>query len=331
MKKIFNVVLAMVLVLTITITTMTGCGSVKNSHLQSSSNEDAKYQIVCTIFPIYDWVVNIIGDNDNVNVTLLLDQGTDLHSFQPTAADIALVSSADMFIYVGGESDAWVEDAIGEAKNTNMKAISLMDVLSDSVVTEEVKEGMQESNSESEEEEEYDEHVWLSLKNAETIVEYLGYEISDMDSDNKTTYQENAESYEIQLRELDEQYQEMVDTASLNTLIFADRFPFRYLVEDYGLDYYAAFSGCSAETEASFETIIFLAGKVDEIGTNIVLTIENSDTSIADTVIENTTNKTATTAVLNSMQSVTSGEVRTGTTYIGIMQNNLVVLKDALN
>lgn len=331
MKSSFKNIVTLALVLTLAVSSLVACGSVKNSHLQSSSNEDAKYEIVCTIFPIYDWVKNIVGDNDNVNVTLLLDQGTDLHSFQPTTADIALISSADMFIYVGGESDEWAEDAASEAVNKKQIAVNLMEILDDEVVEEEIKEGMQAEEEDSEEDEvEYDEHVWLSLKNAQTIVSQLTDKISEMDEANQETYVQNSAMYTAQLASLDAMYQAVIDNASQNTLLFGDRFPFRYLVEDYNLDYYAAFVGCSAETEASFETIAFLAEKLKELGLSKVLIIENSDGKIADTVIEQS-GTSATKAVLNSMQSVTTDDVKDGVTYISIMQDNLEVLKEALN
>ena len=331
MKSIFKNIVTLALVLTLAVSSLVACGSVKNSHLQSSSNEDVKYEIVCTIFPIYDWVKNIVGDNDNVNVTLLLDQGTDIHSFQPTTADIALISDADMFIYVGGESDEWAEDAASEAVNKKQIAVNLMEILDDEVVEEETKEGMQAEEEDSKEDEvEYDEHVWLSLKNAQTIVSQLTDKISEMDEANQETYVQNSAMYMSQLASLDAQYQAVINIASQNTLLFADRFPFRYLVEDYNLDYYAAFVGCSAETEASFETIAFLAEKLKELGLSKVLIIENSDGKIADTVIEQA-GTSATKAVLNSMQSVTADDVKDGITYISIMQDNLEVLKEALN
>jgi len=338
MKSILKNIVTLALVLTLAVSSLVACGSAKNSHLQSSSNDDAKYEIVCTIFPIYDWVKNIVGDNDNVNVTLLLDQGTDLHSFQPTTADIALISSADMFIYVGGESDEWAEDAASEANNKSQISVNLMEVLDDVIVEEEVKEGMEahdheeeeEAESGEEEEVEYDEHVWLSLKNANTIVSELTTKISEMDEDNKVTYAENGAEYQAKLASLDAAYQAVVDSASQKTLLFGDRFPFRYMVDDYNLDYYAAFVGCSAETEASFETIAFLADKLKELGLSTVLTIENSDGKIANTVIEQS-GTSATTAVLNSMQSVTADDVKSGVTYYSIMQDNLEVLKNALN
>ena len=296
-----------------------------------------KLKIVTTIFPEYDWVCQIAGDQiSNMELTMLLDNGVDLHSYQPTADDIMKISDCDIFVYVGGESDEWVEDALKEAVNKDMQVINLLEVLGDSVKTEEMVEGMQEEEHEHEEEqedgheEEYDEHVWLSLKNAQTLSNAIASALETADPANKETYAANAASYVEKLAALDTQYQEAVNSASQKTLLFGDRFPFRYLVDDYGLSYYAAFAGCSAESEASFETISFLAQKVDELGLKNVMTIEKSDQKIAKTIIENTKDKNQNILTLDSMQSTTSDDVANGTTYLSVMENNLNVLKEAL-
>lgn len=305
---------------------------------KTTEETDKKLNIVTTIFPEYDWTRAILGDRaDDVNLTMLLDNGTDLHSFQPAVKDIMKVSSCDLLIYVGGESDQWIEDALESAQNKDMKTINLMEVLGDSIKEEETVEGMQESDHdhdhdhEDEEEKEYDEHVWTSMRNAEVICDAIAATLEEMDPENKEIYQSNAETYKEKLSALDEEYQETVDSAKQKTLIFADRFPFRYLVDDYGLNYYAAFSGCSAESEASFKTVTFLAGKVDELGVKSVLTMEKSDDRIAQTVIENTKAKDQKILQLNSMQSITSEEIADGATYLSVMEDNLGVLKEALN
>ena len=301
----------------------------------SKKAEDAKISVVTTIFPEYDWVKVISGDaSDNVDITMLLDNGVDLHSFQPTADDIMKIATCDMFIYVGGESDEWVEDALKEATNKDMVVINLLDVLGGNVKEEEVIEGMEaeEEHEEGEEEEvEYDEHVWLSLSNASLICDAIADGLSKVDPDNAGTYAENANAYKQKLMTLDSEYKNVVSSATNKTLLFGDRFPFRYLVDDYGLDYYAAFVGCSAETEASFETVAFLSGKVDELGLKSVMTIESSDKKIAETIINNTKTKDQNILTLDSMQSTTSEDVAAGTTYLTIMQSNLEVLKEALN
>ena len=288
-----------------------------------------KLKIVTTIFPEYDWVNAVLGDKaSDAEVIMLLDNGIDLHSFQPTATDIANIADCDVFIYVGGESDGWVADALSEATNKDMKVINLLDVLGDKVKEEEVVEGME---GEEEEEIEYDEHVWLSLRNAQILVREISDVLGEADPDNKDTYTKNADSYIEQLESLDNDYKIVVDNATYKTVVFGDRFPFRYLVDDYNLSYYAAFVGCSAETEASFETVVFLANKVDELGINNVLVIENSKKDIAETIIENTESKSQSILTINSMQGTTSKDAKEGATYLSIMQDNLDVLNEALN
>ena len=393
-RKIVSVMLA-----TLMVTGLVACG--KNS----SKSEDGKLRIVTTIFPEYDWAREVVGLGENsvdksaadkVDITMLLDNGTDLHSYQPTAEDITKISTCDVFVYVGGESDKWVDDALKEATNKNMIVIDLMDVLKDSVKEEELVEGMQGEEEEEGEEHseeatvtsaegaeeaegtlegsiegelkselevsedeagkeevdshdgdavgeaeadghhhdegeiEYDEHVWLSLRNAKTVVSELAVKFGEADPDDAEVFKKNAEAYNQKLSDLDAEYQAAVDSGTYDTLVFGDRFPFRYMVEDYGLNYYAAFIGCSAETEASFETIIFLAGKVDELGLTDICTIENSDQKIANTVKENTKNSDQEILTMNSLQSVTSKDVEAGVTYLGKMTENLESLKKAL-
>ena len=276
----------------------------------------------------------ILGDKaDHAEVTMLLDNGVDLHSYQPTADDIIKISDCDLFIYVGGESDGWVEDALKEATNKEMQVINLLDVLGEQVKEEEVVEGMEaeEEESEDENEPEYDEHVWLSLKNAETLCNAITDALEEIDPANKDAYAANAASYLEKLAALNGEYQTVADNAARKTVLFGDRFPFRYLVDDYGLSYYAAFAGCSAETEASFETISFLAGKVDELRLPCVLTIEGAQHKIAETIVQNTAEKNQSILTLDSMQSTTSTDVANGTTYLSVMESNLDVLKQALN
>ncbi len=323
----FKKILSFIIIGAMLVTCLTACDAP-----EIKKNDSDKLQIVTTIFPEYDWVMAILGDKaEDADVTMLLDNGVDLHSFQPTAADIANISTCDVFIYVGGESDAWVADALSEATNKDMKVINLLDVLGDKVKEEEAVEGMEAEEEEEEEEAEYDEHVWLSLKNSEVLVRAIADVLGEADPENKDIYTNNADSYIDELRNLDGEYQIVVDNASRDTLLFGDRFPFRYLVDDYGLNYYAAFSGCSAETEASFETIVFLAGKVDDLELDTILIIENSSDSIAKTIIENTSSKDQQILSINSMQGTTSKDVEKGITYLSIMRDNLEVLQQALN
>ena len=335
MKKITALLLALFML----VAALAGCGK------QNDTNQTDKLSIVTTIFPEYDWVREILGEKaDNAEITMLLDNGVDLHSYQPTADDIVKISDCDLFIYVGGESDEWVEDALRNAANRNMKVINLLEVLGDSVKTEEIVEGMQEEEHEHEDaeehehedaeehehEEEADEHVWLSLKNAKMLVRVISKALQELDPDSKDIYAANADAYVKKLSALDAEYQTAVDAASNKTILFGDRFPFRYLVDDYGLRYYAAFVGCSAETEAGFETISFLAKRVDEWKLPCVLTIEGAQHKIAETVVRNTTAKNQRVLTMDSMQSTTSKDVKNGTTYLSVMEKNLSVLKEAL-
>ena len=327
MKKITVLLLALFML----VGALAGCGK------QNDTNQTDKLSIVTTIFPEYDWVREILGDKaDNAEITMLLDNGVDLHSYQPTADDIVKISDCDLFIYVGGESDEWVEDALRNAANGNMKVINLLEVLGDSVKTEEIVEGMQEAEHEHEDaeehehEEEADEHVWLSLKNAKMLVRVISKALQELDPDNKDIYAANADAYVKKLSALDAEYQTAVDAASNKTILFGDRFPFRYLVDDYGLRYYAAFVGCSTETEAGFETISFLAKRVDELKLPCVLTIEGAQHKIAETIVRNTTAKNQRVLTMDSMQSTTSKDVKNGTTYLSVMEKNLSVLKEVL-
>lgn len=500
MKRILFLILAC----TASLGMLTGCG---NTLL--IEKDSGKLKVVTTIFPEYDWVRQILGDKaDDADITMLLDNGVDLHSYQPTADDIVKIADCDLFLYVGGESDGWVDDALAGAANKDRKVINLLDVLKDTVKTEEAMPGMQaeeghnhgyshfddsdvqertlsdwdgdwqsiypfltngtldevmerkaengaktaeeyrayyetgyktdvsqitidsanntmcfvkndiaakgvyqykghqiydyESGSRGvryffqktggdadapkfvqfsdhgiapgkaehfhifagndsfdalsqemenwptyypadmsgeeikedmleHEEKEYDEHVWLSLKNAETLCEAIANALEELDEQNKDTYAANLTAYTDQLAALDAAYQTAVDTGKRKTVLFGDRFPFRYLVDDYGLSYYAAFAGCSAESEASFETVSFLAKKVDALSLPCVLTIEGKQHKIADTIVQNTKAKNQPILTMDSMQATTSEDAANGTTYLGVMENNLGVLKQALN
>ena len=505
------------LVLTMAVGLLAGCG--KKNAAEKGESDSNKLSVVTTIFPEYDWVKEILGDKaGSTDLTMLLSSGVDLHSYQPTADDIVKISDCDLFVYVGGESDGWVESVLKNADNKKMKVINLLEMLGDSVKTEESVEGMQEAehahdhskevstfedhevqdrslsdwagswqsaypfaldgtlddafaamaeesemtakeyktyyqngyktdisniniegdhieftyedskkvgsnykyvgyyiqnwstgtkaamyrfeaedkdsgapvyiefndhmiepaaaehfhirmsnesfdaivdpenswptffpadmtgeeicehmeghdhdeDEEHEHEEEKDEHVWLSLKNAEVLVNAISASLQELDPDNKATYAANSSAYIEKLSALDGEYQAAVDAATYQTVLFGDRFPFRYLVDDYGLSYYAAFVGCSAETEASFETISFLAKKVDELGIPCVLTIEGAQHKIAETIVQNTAEKDQKVLTMDSMQSTTSKDVKNGTTYLSVMEQNLSVLKEAL-
>lgn len=321
--------ISLLLVLTLTAGVLAGCGR-QNA---PTASDDTKLSIVTTIFPEYDWVREIVGEKaDHAEITMLLNSGVDLHSYQPTAADMIKISDCDLFIYVGGESDRWVADALQEAVNKDMVVLNLLDVLGDRVEEEKIVEGMEADEEEGEEDgPEYDEHVWLSLKNAETLCSAISDALQQIDPANKDTYAANAAAYTQKLAALDAEYQAAVDTAARKTILFGDRFPFRYLADDYGLSYYAAFVGCSAETEASFETVSFLARKVDELNLPCVLTIEGAQHKIAETIVQNTAEKNQRVLVMDSMQATTAQDAANGTTYLSVMEQNLSVLNEALS
>lgn len=301
----------------------------------SGGTSSGKPTIVCTIFPIYDWTREILGEAvEEYELVMLFENGADLHNYQPTVADIASVSTASLFLYVGGESDAWV-DGISNSGKEGMRTLALLDLVSGIEHDHEHHEGEESceepSHNHGKEDHEYDEHVWLSLRNATRCVEAISEALASIDPERESVFRANAAAYTEKLEALDARYVQTVADAKRTTLLFADRFPFAYLAEDYGLTYYAAFSGCSAETEASFETITSLSGKINELSLPAVLVIESSDGSIARTVIENAGAKNVKILTMHSCQSVTSKLLSEGISYLSVMEDNLTVLREALN
>ena len=298
---------------------LTGCGA--------SQPASGKPNIVTTIFPLYDWTRQILGDRaDDVELTLLLDNGTDMHSYQPTVEDIARLADCDLFVYVGGESDSWVSDALNEMPNQNRRVLNLMDALGGALREEELLPGMTPEVDDGETA--YDEHIWLSLKNASACCSSIADTLEAMGV--ITRQESGVDKYCAELAALDARYRETVDAAPLKSILFADRFPFRYLADDYGLDAYAAFQGCSAETEASFETIAFLSAKLDELQLPAVLTTESADGRLAETIVRTSGRPDTRILSLDSMQSVTAADVASGAAYLSTMESNLDVLRQAL-
>ena len=292
--------------------------------------------IIGTIFPQYDWTRQILGERSgHMDLILLQDTRVDLHNFQPSVRDMVTISSCDLFIYVGGDSDFWVEDVLRQAANPDMIVINLLELLGDAALLEDELDHddhhhHHHHHTGDDDELEFDEHVWLSLKNAVIFCSAIADALSVLDPEFSTVYSANLTSYIDELNDLDAEYATILDGLPNRILLFGDRFPFRYLIEDYGLEYYAAFSGCSAETEASFQTIVFLARRMDEHNLRNIMVTESSDQSIARTVIDSSSAGDQNILVLDSMQSVTADDVQSGVTYISIMQNNLQVLKNAL-
>ena len=336
MRKKFRI-LAALMALCLGAAILSGCaGSASSASSGGASGEEKSLRVVATIFPVYDWARQVVGDLPGVELVWLQDTGVDLHSYQPSAADLLNLSSCDLFLYVGGESDSWVAGALEEAMNPDLQALNLLEALGDKARPETLTEGMQAEEDhdghdhDHEEEETADEHIWLSLRNASLLTGALADALGRLDPDNADAYAANAAAYQAQLAGLDAEYQAAVEGASASALLFGDRFPFRYLADDYGLEVYAAFPGCSAETEASFETVAFLADKVDQLGLPAVLTIEGSDQRVAQTIIQNTAAKNAALLRLDSMQGTTARDAADGASYLSIMESNLAVLKTAL-
>ena len=318
------------LALALGVVVLAGCAG-KGGDAPQEGTPEPQYKVVCTTFPAYDWTMQVLRDQSNrFEVTYLLGNGVDLHSYQPSVADMAAVSDADLFIYVGGESDAWAADAVEGAKNPDLRSLSLLEAIGNAAVEEQTAEKDAKKADGAQGEVEYDEHVWLSLRNAQTLTDAIATQLASIDPDHAKTYHGNAQAYRDRLTQLDGSYREVVEDASHKALVFADRFPFVYLTNDYGIEHFEAFSGCSAETEASFETVTSLAKKVDSLGLRSVLVIDGSDKKIAKTVIQNTKDKSQKILVLDSLQSTKNKDIESGKTYLGTMESNLKVLKDAL-
>ena len=316
----------------------------KNS--EQAANNGKKISVVATIYPQYAWLKEILGNQaDSLNLTLLVKNGMDLHSYKPSAADIATIAKADMIVYVGGESDKWIEKALEATPNEKRVQVNLLEALGDRVKAEEIVEGMQaeeehehhhehaeehEDEHHHHEEAENDEHIWLSLKNAEILVKKIAEAVANVDTAHAMEYHINAGLYIAKISALDAQYRAATDRAHFKTILFGDRFPFRYLVDDYGIKYFAAFVGCSAESEASFETVAFLAGKMDSLALPAIFTIDGSNGKIARAILDaSKKSKETPVLTLNSMQSIKNSQMDSAN-YLDIMRENLEVIKKAL-
>ncbi len=315
--------------------------------------------ILCTTFAAYDWVREILGDTDTFTCRMLVDNGVDLHSYQPSAQDIMKIANCRMLVYVGGESDTWVSDALVESGNENIVAISLLDLVGDRALNEVELEGVEGHHHHDHDDEDhdhdehgheaeitdydehgheaettdhddhYDEHVWLSLKNAIVCTETLADAITKLDSGNSQKYAANAKAYTGELEALDADYQTMRDTATQTTILIGDRFPFLYLAEDYDIHYFAAYSGCSADVEASVHTVTYLAEKLQEYQLPAIYVVDNGTDSLARTIAESA-DMTPEILHLSSMQSVTKDDIEKGCTYLSYMEENLQMLKEGL-
>ena len=321
MKKFLAVFISALIL----VATLCACGNNNNS--VSNSDSDGKVKVVTTIFPPYDFTRQIGGEN--VDLTMLLKPGTESHNYDPTPQDIIKIQNCDLFIYVGGESDEWVNDILESNDSKPKKIISLMDCVD--TVQEEIVEGMEKDEDEHENDSheiEYDEHVWTSPKNAITITKKISSALIELDSENEKLYEQNTTEYSRKLSILDNKFQNIVDNAKRKTIIFGDRFPMRYFADEYGLKYYAAFPGCSSETEPSAATVSFLIDKVKAEKIPVVFCIEFSNGKVADTICEDTGAKKLT---FHSCHNLTQEEFDSGVTYIDLMNQNAENIKEALS
>lgn len=301
---------------------LTACGK-KETVTKENSNH---MKIVTTVFPPYDFARQIA--EDKAEIVMLLSPGMESHSYEPTPKDIIAIQECDLFIYGGGESDVWVEDLL-EGIPGEVHTLKMMDCMD--AAKEELLEGMQTQHKQEEHghmaETEYDEHVWTSLKNAMMITEEMTKELCEIDQENSDFYKENGQEYQEELAGLDEEF--MTWRASLEnpTLVFGDRFPFLYFAKDYDLNCYAAFPGCSSETEPSARTIAFLIDKVKEEELTCVFHLELSNAKAADAIAEATGTKVK---MLHSCHNISKEELDSGVTYLSLMAQNLETLQKAV-
>ena len=305
---------------------VSGCTN-KNS-VNKEIVEDNKLNIITTNFPPYDFVRQI--GQDKVNVKMLLKPGEESHSYEPTPKDIKDIQNSDLFIYIGGENESWINDILNSMGDNKPDTLKLLETVP--TVEEEIVEGMEDEHEEEHNHTEHnhtiDEHIWTSPKNAIIIVEEITKILKIKNSENTNFYDENANNYIKELNNLDLKFKEVVENGKRNTILFGDRFPFRYFADEYGLNYYAAFSGCSTETEASPKTVGFLIDKVKEENLPIVFTIEFSNGKIANSISEATGAKKV---LLNSGHNITKEQFESGVTYLSLMKENVEILKEALN
>lgn len=340
MKKQIAIILAAI----VAVIPLSGC---RNSAVSTApAKDDNRLNIVTTIFPQYDFAREIVGSN--ANVAMLLPPGAESHTYEPAPQDIITIQNCDLFVYVGGEGDVWIDDILDSMGDKAPNTLKLMDCVT--TVEEETVEGMESDHhhedahehsheepdnhahenvqNHNQEEVEYDEHVWTSPTNAIKIVRSMTDVLSKLDSPNAETYRKNADAYVDKLTALDNDFAEVVKTAKRNTIIVGDRFPFRYFADEFGLNYYAAFTGCSSETEASAATVAFLTDKVKAESIPAVLYIEFSNHKIADSIAEASGTKTL---LLHSCHNVSQEEMKSGASYLSLMQNNVETIRQALN
>ena len=314
--------MAVILAAGIAAAAVTGCG------VKQEEPDDGKLKIVTTIFPQYDFVRAIAGGTGAVNVRMLLSPGEEVHSYEPTPLDIKEIQNCDLFIYVGAENDVWVDRILENMGDKRPETLRLVD-LTETVAEESVEGMMEEKGHDHEEsrEEEADEHVWTSPAKAAEITEAIAQKMAELDPANADDYLANAQDYEAKILDLDAQFRQIAENAERKILVFGDRFPIRYFAEGYGLDYFAAFPGCSSESEPSASTLAFLIDKVREEEIPVVFSIEFSNGNIARAICESTG---AVQRTYNSCHNVTKEQMENGATYVSLMSENLEAVREAL-
>ena len=311
MKKSYLFIVAIICVLLI------GCGKDKNTY---------KYNIVVTNYPAYDFTRAVIKDVDDINVKMLLKPGVETHDYEPTPQDIISIKNSDLFIYIGGESDSWIDNVLKDKDKDKTRIVRLMDIVE--LYEEETVEGMEEEPKEDEEEIEYDEHIWTNPINAIKIINYLKEEIKKIDLNNYNEYEKNSNNCIDQLSEIDSEIKNIVNSSKRKEIVFGDRFPLRYFVEEYGLSYKAAFPGCAHETEASAKTISYLIDYIRDNNIPVVFHIELSNKKIAETIAKETNAKVL---EFHSAHNISKNDFEKGLTYIDFYKKNIESLKEALN
>ncbi len=312
---------ALLLLLAVLCAPLCGCG-------QNLSHGGKR--IVCTIFPLYDWMRELTAGADGVETVLVADNGVDMHSYQPTTGDIVDISTCDMLVYIGGDSDRWVEETALRSGSEKMTRLPLLELMGEDALCAAPHDHHDEEHHHHHGEDAKDEHLWLSPSAALKLCALLTNELCVMDEANASVYRANFESYSARLEELDRNYRTAAEESRRDMLLFADRFPFRYLADDYSLEYSAAFDGCEAETEAGFETVTRLAARLDDHDLGCVLIIDGSRPDLARTIIAASDSPGAEILTLDSMQSVSGEDIAGGVTYLSIMEENLNVLRQAL-
>ena len=313
MKRIITIILILLVSFIIT-----GC----------NKNEDNnKISIIATNYPSYEFARAVVNNNSNIEVKMLLKPGSESHTYEPTPKDIKLIENSKMFIYVGGESDTWVDDILSSIDTSDKKIVRLIDLVE--TKSEELKEGMESVEDEEDEidEEEIDEHVWTSPINAIKIVRKLNEYIDELSIKDKEELDSNASNYINELESIDKEIRSVISSSKRKEIIIGDRFPLRYFADEYSLDYYAAFPGCSEQTEASSKTLSFLINKVKEDNIPVILKMELSNSNIANTIASETNTKVL---EFNSAHNIKESDFNKGITYIDIMKENIKVLKEAL-